>query len=189
MPTPASRAAHQLAHLLDQPPTHETQTLAARLTLTAHLLATVGALATRRAHEHAPGIQAANTDPHRTHGHDPTATTALQPDTDGTATLDRDLAAAIHQLDTARAHLDQLITRAVTVHRRDTRPTTECAEALCTEAATPGRLGWCETDYQRRYAWARRHHDEPHRRDLIAAPPLTREALADRAIRRKRTAV
>ena len=189
MTTPAARAATQLAHLLDQDPTDPTQTLAARLVTTAHLLWTAGALATTRAAEHAPGLRATNTDPHRTHGGDPTATTALNhldPD-DDTATLDHDLRHALRTLDQDLAHLHQLIAKATTVHRRDQRPTSECAEALCTEAATPGRNGWCDTDYARRYAWARRHRsDQPTRRDLLDAPPLTRETLADRAIRKRR---
>lgn len=186
MTTPASRAATQLAHLLDQPPTHPTQHLATRLTTLAHLLWTTGHLATTRAHEHAPGIHAANTDPHRTHGGDPTAATALANIHDPTATLERDLHQAITDLDHAATRLAHLVTAATIVHRNDTRPTTECAEALCTEAAVAGRLGWCDTDYARRYAWARRNTEHPTRRDLLAAPPLTRETLADRAIRKRR---
>ena len=188
--TPTSRPARtaaQLAQLLDQPPTHPTQHLAARLTTLAHLLWTTGNLALTRAHEHAPGIRAANTDPHRTHGGDPTATAALTNHDDPTATLDRDLNRTIADLDQAATRLANLIDVATAVHRRDQRPTTECTEALCTEAATPGRLGWCDTDYNRRYAWARRNRsNQPTRRDLLDAPPLTREALADRAIRKRR---
>ena len=190
--TPTSRPARtaaQLAQLLDQDPNHPTQALAVRLVTTAHLLWTVGHLATTRAAEHAPGIRATNTDPHRSHGGDPTATAALnhlEPD-DDTATLDRDLRRALRTLDQDLAHLAQLVAKATTVHRRDQRPTTECTEALCTEAATPGRLGYCDTDYNRRYAWARRNRsNQPTRRDLLDAPPLTREALADRAIRKRR---
>lgn len=188
--TPTSRPAKlatQLAQLLDQPPAHPTQHLAARLTTLAHLLWTTGHLATTRAHEHAPGIRAANTDPHRTHGGDPTATIALTNLDDPTATLERDLHQAIHALDQAATRLAALVATATTVNRSNERPTTECIEALCTEAATPGRLGWCDTDYNRRYAWARRNRsDQPTRRDLLDAPPLTREALADRAIRKRR---
>lgn len=186
MPTAAARAATQLARLLDQPPGHPTQALAARITTLAHLLWTTGQLAATRAHDHAPGIRAANTDPHRTHGGDPTATTALTNTDDPTATLDRDLRQALTDLDQAATRLTALVAAATTVHRRDTRPTAECAEALCTEAATPGRLGYCDTDYARRYAWARRRNDHPTRRDLLDAPPLTRETLADRAIRKRR---
>ena len=203
MPTPASRAAHQLAQLLDQDLTDPTQQLAARLTTTAHLLWTAGALALTRAHEHAPGIQAANTDPHRTHGGDPTATAALNALDDDTATLDHDLRHALRTLDHDLAHLHQLIAKATTVHRRDQRPTSECAEALCTEAATPGRLGYCETDYRRRLRWAEAHGqpvrdwdpeagDTPlaltkaERLGIHQAPALTHEQLADRAIRKRR---
>jgi hypothetical protein len=79
------------------------------------------------------------------------------------------------------------VAKATAVNRSNERPTTECIEALCTEAATPGRLGWCEADYARRYAWARRNRsDQPTRRDLLDAPPLSRETLADRAIRKRR---
>ena len=189
--TPTSRPAKlatQLANLLDQPPTHPTHALAARLTNLAHLLWTTGHLATTRAHEHAPGIRAANTDPHRTHGGDPTATIALTNHDDPTATLERDLRQALTDLDHVTTRLTGLITAATTtVHHTDPRPTTECAEALCTEAATPGRNGWCEADYARRYAWARRNRsDQPTRRDLLDAPPLSRETLADRAIRKRR---
>lgn len=192
--TPTSRPAKlatQLAQLLDQPPTHPTQHLAARLTTLAHLLWTTGHLATTRAHEHAPGIRAANTDGrHGTGPGDPTPTAAIAGLDDPTATLERDLRQALTDLDRTINRLLGLITTATAVHRTDTRPTTECAEALCTEAATPGRLGWCDTDYNRRYAWARRNRsNQPTRRDLLDAPPLTREALADRAIRRKRKAV
>ena len=187
MPTTAARAATQLAQLLDQPPAHPTQHLAARLTTLAHLLWTTGHLATTRAHEHAPGIRATNTDPHRTHGGDPTATTAIAGIDDPTATLERDLRQALTDLDQAATRLTVLMAAATTVHRTDPRPTTECAEALCTEAATPGRLGWCEVDYARRYAWARRNRNQqPTRRDLLDAPPLTRQTLADRAIRKQR---
>ena len=208
MPTTrAAKAAHQLTQLLDDQPTHPTQHLAARLVTTAHLLWTVGHLATTRAAEHAPGIRAANGDPHRGHGGDPTATTAernLEHGPDPTATLNRDLDDAIRRLDRARAHLDQLIAQAVTVHRRDQRPTAACAEALCTEAATPGRLGYCETDYRRRLRWAEANTDqhppdwdsETHetpkaltkaeRLGIHQAPALTHEQLADRAIRKRR---
>lgn len=205
MTTPAARAATQLAHLLDQPAGDPTQALAVRLVTTAHLLWTVGHLATTRAAEHAPGIRATNTDPHRSHGGDPTATAALnhlEPD-DDTATLDRDLRRALRTLDQDLAHLAQLVAKATTVHRRDQRPTAECAEALCTEAATPGRLGYCETDYRRRLRWAGAHGqpvrdwdpeagDTPlaltkaERLGIHQAPALTHEQLADRAIRRKR---
>lgn len=203
MPTPASRAAHQLAQLLDQDLTDPTQALAARLVTTAHLLWTAGPLATTRAAEHTPGIRATNTDPHRTHGGDPTATAALNALDDPTATLDRDLRHALRTLDHDLAHLHQLIAKATTVHRRDQRPTSECAEALCTEAATPGRLGYCETDYRRRLRWAEAHGqpvrdwdpeagDTPlaltkaERLGIHQAPALTHEQLADRAIRKRR---
>lgn len=206
--TPTSRPARtaaQLAQLLDQDPNHPTQALAARLVTTAHLLWTAGPLATTRAAEHTPGIRATNTDPHRTHGGDPTATAALnhlEPD-DDTATLDHDLRHALRTLDHDLAHLHQLIAKATTVHRRDQRPTSECAEALCTEAATPGRLGYCETDYRRRLRWAEAHGqpvrdwdpeagDTPlaltkaERLGIHQAPALTHEQLADRAIRKRR---
>lgn len=203
MPTPASRAAHQLAQLLDQDPNHPTQALAARLVTTAHLLWTAGPLATTRAAEHTPGIRATNTDPHRTHGGDPTATAALNALDDPTATLDRDLNRTIADLDQAATRLANLIDVATTVHRRDQRPTSECAEALCTEAATPGRLGYCETDYRRRLRWAEAHGqpvrdwdpeagDTPlaltkaERLGIHQAPALTHEQLADRAIRKRR---
>ena len=101
--------------------------------------------------------------------------------------LDTQLRHALTELDRTTAHVCTLITKATTVHRTNDRPTNECTEALCTEAATAGRGGWCETDYARRYAWARRHRTEhPTRRDLLDAPPLTRETLADRAIRKRR---
>ena len=184
---PATLAA-QLARLLDHPPTHPTQHLAIRLTTLAHLLWTTGTLAQTRAHEHAPGIRATNLDGRRTPGpSDPTATTALRNTTDTTTDLEHQLTTALHTLDHDAANLAQLIHQAIAVHRKDQRPTTECGEALCTEAATPGRGGWCETDYARRYAWARRHRTEhPTRRDLLDAPPLTRETLAERAIRKRR---
>lgn len=185
---PATLAA-QLARLLDHPPTHPTHHLAIRLTTLAHLLWTTGTLATTRAHDQAPGIRAANTDPRGTGLGDPTATTAItnithhQDDDD----LDTQLRHALTELDRTTAHVCTLITKATTVHRTNDRPTNECTEALCTEAATAGRGGWCETDYARRYAWARRHRTEhPTRRDLLDAPPLTRETLADRAIRKRR---
>lgn len=122
--TPASRAAHQLAQLLDQDLTHPTQQLAARLTTTAHLLWTSGNLALTRAHEHAPGLRAANTDPHRTHGGDPTATAALTNLDDPTATLDRDLNRTIADLDQAATRLANLIATATTVHRSNDQPAT-----------------------------------------------------------------
>lgn len=204
--TPTSRPAKlatQLTQLLDQPPTHPTQHLAARLTTLAHLLWTSGNLALTRAHEHAPGIRAANTDPHRTHGGDPTATLALTNHDDPTATLERDLRQAITDLDQAATRLTGLVTAATAVHRTDPRPTTECAEALCTEAATPGRLGYCETDYRRRLRWAEAHghpvrdwHPEngdtpltltkAERLGIHQAPALTHEQLADRSIRKRR---
>ncbi len=180
--------ANQLAKLLDHPPTHPTHHLAIRLTTLAHLLWTTGTLATTRTHDHAPGIRAANTDPRGTGLSDPTATTAItnithHQDDD----LDTQLRQALAELDRTTAHVCRLITQATTVHRTNERPITECTEALCTEAATAGRGGWCETDYARRYAWARRHRTEhPTRRDLLDAPPLTRETLADRAIRKRR---
>lgn len=203
MTTPAARAATQLARLLDQPPAHPTQHLATRLTTLAHLLWTTGHLATTRAHEHAPGIRAANTDPHRTHGGDPTATIALTNLDDPTATLERDLRQALTDLDRAAARLVGLMATATAVHRTDPRPTTECAEALCTEAATPGRLGYCEADYRRRLRWAETHgqpvrdwHPEngdtplaltkAERLGIHQAPALTHEQLADRAIRKRR---
>ena len=187
MTTPAARAATQLAHLLDQPAGDPTQALAVRLVTTAHLLWTVGHLATTRAAEHAPGIRATNLDGRHGTGHgDPTATTALAT-LDDTADLDTQLRDALVELDRSTARVVDLVAKATAVNRSNERPTTECIEALCTEAATPGRLGWCDTDYARRYAWARRNRsDQPTRRDLLDAPPLSRETLADRAIRKRR---
>ena len=184
---PATLAA-QLARLLDHPPTHPTQHLAIRLTTLAHLLWTTGTLATTRTAEHAPGIRAANTDPRGSGLGDPTATTAITNTThhQDADDLDAQLRHALAELDRATTHVCHLITQATTTHRTTDRPTTECTEALCTEAATPGRGGYCETDYARRYAWARRRTDHPTRRDLLDAPPLTRETLADRAIRKRR---
>ena len=192
--TPTSRpakAAHQLAKLLDHPNPNPHQQLAARLTTLALTLHTVGTLATQRAHDQAPGIRATNLDGRRTPGpSDPTPTNALRNTTDTTTDLEHQLTTALHTLDHDAANLAQLIHQAIAVHRKDQRPTTECGEALCTEASTPGRLGYCETDYQRRYAWARRHHPDTTtddlRRHIRQAPALTREALADRAIRKRK---
>ena len=187
--TPTSRpakAAHQLAKLLDHPNPNPHQQLAARLTTIALTIHTVGHLAQRRAHDQAPGIRAANTDPRGSGLGDPTATTAITNLTHPPDDLDAQLRHALTELDRTTTHTLHLITQATTTHRTTDRPTTECTEALCTEAATPGRNGWCETDYARRYAWARRRTDHPTRRDLLDAPPLTRETLADRAIRKRR---
>lgn len=201
--TRPSALARQLAQLLDQDPDqnpagpHHHQVVV--LVALAHLLATVGQLAHRRAHDQSPGISAANTDPRGSGLGDPTATTALcnlgAAADDTTVDLEHQLRSALTDLDTAARRLTHLITQAVTVHTKEERPTTECGEALCTEAATPGRLGYCETDYQRRYAHARRTNGYPQllpadqRRLIHQAPPLTRQALADRAIRKRRTTV
>lgn len=187
--TPTNRPAalaRQLAQLLDADTTGPHHHQAARLVTLAHLLATVGHLAQQRAHDHTPGIRAANTDPRGTGLGDPTATTAITNLTHPPDDLDAQLRHALTELDRTTTHTLHLITQATTTHRTTDRPTTECTEALCTEAATPGRNGWCETDYARRYAWARRRTDHPTRRDLLDAPPLTRETLADRAIRKRR---
>ena len=186
-PSRPARTAAQLAQLLDQDPAHPTQHLAIRLTALAHLLWTAGHIATTRAHDHAPGIRATNLDGRHGTGHgDPTATTALAT-LDDTAGLDTQLRDALVELDRSTARVVDLVAKATAVNRSNERPTTECIEALCTEAATPGRLGWCDTDYARRYAWARRNRsDQPTRRDLLDAPPLSRETLADRAIRKRR---
>lgn len=196
--TPTTRpaqAAHQLAKLLDHPNPNPDphQQLASRLTTLALTIHTVGHLAQQRAHDQTPGIRATNTDPRGTGLGDPTSTTALHnlgANNDDTTDLDHQLRTALTDLDTAARRLTHLIHQAIAVHRKDQRPTTECGEALCTEASTPGRLGYCETDYQRRYAWARRHHPDTTtddlRRHIRQAPALTREALADRAIRKRK---
>ena len=197
--TPTNRPAalaRQLAQLLDADTSGPHHHQAARLVTLAHLLATVGHLAQQRAHDHTPGIRATNTDPRGSGLGDPTATAALhnlQPHDDPTINLEHQLHATITNLDTTARQLTDLIAKAIVVHRTAPRPTTECSEALCTEAATPGRLGYCETDYQRRYAHAHRTPGyttlAPHeqRRLIHQAPPLNRQTLTDRAIRKHRT--
>lgn len=201
--TPTSRPARtaaQLAQLLDQDPNHPTQALAARLVTTAHLLATVGHLAQQRAHDHTPGIQAANTDPRGSGLSDPTATTALHnlAANDDTINLEHQLRTALTDLDNATRRLTDLITKATTVHSTDTHH--HCTEALCEAEAAPGRLGYCEADYRRRLRWAQANPDlEVHdwdpndsaptsdqRRAIHQAPPLTHAQLAERAIRKRR---
>lgn len=205
--TPTSRPARtaaQLAQLLDQDPNHPTQALAARLVTTAHLLWTVGHLATTRAAEHTPGIQATNLDSRRAPGPgDPTLNTVLANlgGTDNTPDLEHQLRAALTDLDHAARRLTHLVTQATTTPT-DTRHI--CAEALCEADAAPGRLGYCETDYRRRLRWAEantdqnppdwnsQNHETPkaltkaERLGIHQAPALTHEQLADRAIRRKR---
>lgn len=156
--------------------------LATRLHQLADLLNTAGHLALTRAAEHTPGIPSGwNTTGHTPGISDPTATTALA-QLDDTTALDQHLRSALADLDHTTRRTSALIDQAITVHRRDTRPTVECGEALCTEAATPGRLGYCQTDYDRRRAWVRDHGGTIHQ-----APPLTRQTLADRAIRKRKT--
>lgn len=205
--TPTSRPARtaaQLAQLLDQDPAHPTQHIAVRLTTLAHLLWTAGHLATTRAHEHAPGIRAANLDSRRSPGPgDPTLTAVLANlgGTDNTPDLEHQLRAALTDLDHAARRLTHLVTQATTTPT-DTRHI--CAEALCEADAAPGRLGYCETDYRRRLRWAEantdpnppdwnsQNHETPkaltkaERLGIHQAPALTHEQLADRAIRRKR---
>ena len=205
--TPTSRPARtaaQLAQLLDQAPVHPTQHIAVRLTTLAHLLWTAGHIATTRAHDHAPGIRAANLDGrHGTSHGDPTynaATAGL----DDTAGLDAQLRNALAELDRASARVGALVIKTTTVNRTDDIGH-QCAEALCEADAAPGRLGYCEADYRRRLRWAEQHngttapdwdsqtHQPPPRKITRAerlgihqAPALTHEQLADRAIRRKR---
>lgn len=201
--TPTSRPARtaaQLAQLLDQDPNHPTQALAIRLTNLAHLLWTAGHLATTRAHDHAPGIRATNTDPRGSGLSDPTATTALHnlAANDDTINLEHQLRTALTDLDNATRRLTDLITKATTVHRTDTHH--HCTEALCEAAADPGRLGYCEADYRRRLRWVENNPElaienwnpndpplpEAKRRAIHQAPPLTHAQLADRAIRKRR---
>lgn len=207
--TPTTRpaqAAHQLTKLLDHPNPDTHQQLAARLTTLALTIHTVGHLAQQRAHDQAPGIRAANTDPRGSGLGDPTSTAALHnlgATDDDTVDLEHQLRTALTELDNAARRLTHLVTQAVTVHRNN--PTTpECSEALCTDEATPGRLGYCETDYRRRLRWAEANTDttppdwdsathqtpvtltKAERLGIHQAPALTHEQLADRSIRKRR---
>lgn len=202
--TPTTRpaqAAHQLTKLLDHPNPNPHQQLAARLTTLALTIHTVGHLAQRRAHDQAPGIRAANTDPRGSGLGDPTSTAALHnlaANDDHTINLEHQLRSALTDLDNAARRLTGLISKATTVHRKDTHH--QCTEALCEAEAAPGRLGYCEADYRRRLRWAHANPDlEVHdwdpkdpaptsdqRRAIHQAPPLTHEQLADRAIRKRR---
>ena len=201
--TPTSRPARtaaQLAQLLDQDPAHPTQHIAVRLTTLAHLLWTAGHLATTRAHEHAPGIRAANLDSRRSPGPGDPTLTAVLANLGGTADtpdLEHQLRSALTDLDQAARRLTDLVTRATTTPT-DSRH--ECTEALCEAAADPGRLGYCEADYRRRLRWVENNPElaipnwdpndpplpEAKRRAIHQAPPLTHAQLADRAIRKRR---
>ena len=205
--TPTSRparTAHQLAQLLDQDPTHPTQHLAIRLTALAHLLWTAGHLATTRAHDHAPGIRAANLDSRRTPGPgDPTLTAVmanLGHTDDDTPDLEQQLRSALIDLDHVTRRITTLVAKATTVTTDNSH---QCAEALCEADAAKGRLGYCEADYRRRLRWVEQHlgtsapdwdSTEPAPRKITKAerlgihqaPALTHEQLADRAIRKRR---
>lgn len=204
-----AQAATQLAQLLDQPPSHPTQHLAARLTNLAHLLWTAGHIATTRAHEQAPGIRATNLDGRRSPGPgDPTLNAVLAKLTttgDDTPDLEHQLRAALVDLDHAARRLTNLVDRATTTTTITTDNSHQCSEALCETDAAPGRLGYCETDYRRRLRWAEQHLDltppdwdtaaketprqitKAERLGIHQAPALTHAQLADRAIRKRRT--
>lgn len=199
-----AQAAHQLTKLLDHPNPNPHQQLAGRLTTLALTIHTVGHLAERRAHDQAPGIRAANTDPRGSGLGDPTGTAALHNlgATDDTIDLEHQIRSALTDLDTAARRLTHLITKATTVHRTDTHH--QCTEALCEAEAAPGRLGYCEADYRRRLRWAEQHLDltppdwdsasketprqitKAERLGIHHAPALTHAQLADRAIRKRR---
>lgn len=106
--TPTTRpaqAAHQLTKLLDHPNPDPHQQLAARLTTLALTLHTVGHLAQRRAHDQAPGIRAANTDPRGSGLGDPTAATEADAWAAARDAIDTAIASITSQPD--RGELDQ----------------------------------------------------------------------------------
>lgn len=116
------------------------------------------------------------------HG-DPTATAALSTDEPEVRYHQRLAHAIAFAVDNC-AEVTNIIRAVQTTARRE-RPTEECAEHWCNDPAPQPRRGRCEPCAKWRQRWLNDHPDHT----LVDCPPVPRETIDDRRIRRRRTRI